>query len=223
MAQNTSAKISSTIVGLHGARKTEAAPGHRVESVNRPSHGNHERDLLQPCRKHEARHPGAAEHHHHEHGERRDATRRARRLADRRDEQPECGRHQRAGDRHGEKADEAAMDLHVKDDHRESERHDEREQRDDRATRRLAGEQQRARNRCAPQTLPEPALPLEQDVDAEIGRREEQELDAHAGKRVCIAVVVRVAVCRLGFLANRIRHREAGAGAAAPARRSARC
>src|SRR5262249_17489595 len=47
------------------AGRGDAAPGHRAEAVDRPSHRHHQRQLLEPCRKDECRHPGAAEHHHH--------------------------------------------------------------------------------------------------------------------------------------------------------------
>ena len=54
---------------------------------------------------------------------------------------------------------------------------------------RLAREQREPRDRRAAQALPQAALALEQDLDAQVRHREQQELDAHAGEGVRVAVV----------------------------------
>ena len=43
--------------------QAQAAPGHRIQSVDRPACRQHERSLLQPLGKYERGHPGAAHHH----------------------------------------------------------------------------------------------------------------------------------------------------------------
>jgi hypothetical protein len=52
-----------------------------------------------------------------------------------------------------------------------------------------AAQQQRARNRSGAQPLPQPQAPRQQQPHAQLDAREQDELHAHAGERVRIAVV----------------------------------
>ena len=87
-------------------------------------------------------------------------------------------------------------------------------ERRDRAADDVAAEQQAARERRRAQPLPQAEPPRQQHADADLDAHEEDELHAHAGERVGVAVVRRVAA--RGRLDRLGRERQAEAGRTPP-------
>src|SRR5579871_4060027 len=182
----------------HGDRpccsvESKPAPSHCVETVDRPPRRHEKTGLLQPRRKHEGRNPGAAQHYEQQHRHHSETAGGRGRAADRSQQQSEAGIEKAESDRDADESRDVAFHAHSEDKRADQVDRTQHEETDDRRRQRARRKEFGGFERRRAQPRPEPAIAEEQQQHARFDPGEQNELDRHPGKRVCVSVVAHTA------------------------------